>query len=111
MAHVVKQSPNGQKGKITYNTDIVNGIVKLAVNQVEGAYCAGGKGKGIKLTFDKEGIVAEIDVRVQFGYVVPALAFRIQQAVKDNIETMTNYKVAKVGVHVCDVLFDGEAAV
>ncbi|MCD8205290.1 MAG: Asp23/Gls24 family envelope stress response protein [Clostridia bacterium] len=106
-----KDSPNGQKGKISYNTSIVNGIVELAINQVEGAFPLSGKNKGIKLDFDKEGIIADIDVKVQFGYNVPALAFRIQQAVKDNIETMTNYKVAKVDVHVRDVLFEGDAAI
>lgn len=36
---------------------------------------------------------------------VSSLAFKIQQAIKHNVESMTNYKVAKVDVHIQDVNF------
>jgi uncharacterized alkaline shock family protein YloU len=37
---------------------------------------------------------------------VPELAYRIQRSIKQNVETMTKYKVAKVDVHVQDVIFE-----
>ena len=36
---------------------------------------------------------------------VSSLAFKIQQSIKHNVESMTNYKVTKVDVHVQDVNF------
>ena len=42
---------------------------------------------------------------VKYGYNVPELAYRIQQSVKQSVENMTTYKVAKVDVHIEDVVF------
>lgn len=104
MAHI-RQNSSSQKGKISYNSDIVNGIVALAISEVDGVSLLSTKNKGIKLTFDKQGIVADISVKVDYGYNVPSLAFRIQQSIKHNVESMTKYKVDKVDVHVQDVDF------
>ncbi len=104
MAHI-RQSSSSQKGKISYNSDIVNGIVALAISEVEGVSLLSTKNKGIKLTFDKQGIIADISVKVDYGYNVPSLAFKIQQSIKHNVESMTKYKIDKVDVHVQDVDF------
>jgi len=105
MAHIRRDPSSTQKGKVSYNSGIVSGIVALAISEVEGVSLLSTKNKGIKLTFDKQGIIADIGVRVDYGYNVPSLAFRIQQSIKHNVESMTNYKVAKVDVHVDDVVF------
>ncbi len=98
---VFKRVPSdGQKGKVSYNPGIVNGIVHLAVSEVEGVELLGGKKKGLKIYFEKNGIYADISVIVDYGYNVPEVAFKIQQTVKHNVEAMTNYKVAKVDVYV-----------
>lgn len=47
----------------------------------------------------------DVSVIVRYGYNVPELAYRIQQSVKQNVETMTRYRVAKVDVHIQDVVF------
>ncbi|MCM1545566.1 MAG: Asp23/Gls24 family envelope stress response protein [Clostridiales bacterium] len=105
MAHIRHDPTTTSKGKISYNSGIVIGIVALAIGEVEGVSLLNQKNKGIKLNFDKEGIIADIGVKVEYGYNVPSLAFRIQQSIKHNVESMTNYKVAKVDVHVQDVDF------
>ena len=99
-------SPNDkQNGKVVYNEGIVNGIVALAVEEVEGTTLVSGKKRGISLFLEKDGIYADVSVIVKYGYNVPELAYRIQQSVKQNVETMTRYKVAKVDVHIQDVVF------
>ena len=103
MAHI--RPDNGQKGKISYNAGIVSGIVSLAVSEVDGVSLLNTKNKGIKLLFEKQGIVADISVKVDYGYNVPSLAFRIQQSIKHNVESMTKYKVDKINVHIQDVDF------
>ena len=87
-------SPNDkQNGKVVYNAGIVNGIVALAVEEVEGTTLVSGKKRGISLFLEKDGIYADVSVIVKYGYNVPELAYRIQQSVKQNVETMSRYRV------------------
>ena len=94
-----------QSGRIVYNAGIVKGIVAIAVAEVEGTLPLGNKKNGIALFLEKDGIYADISVVVEYGYDVPELAYRIQQSVKQSVENMTKYKVAKVDVHIEDVVF------
>ena len=94
-----------QSGKVVYNAGIVKGIVALAVAEVEGTLPLSNKKNGITLFLEKDGIYADISVVVEYGYNVPELAYRIQQTVKQSVENMTRYKVAKVDVHIEDVVF------
>ena len=110
MAHMRHDPTLAQKGKVTYNSNIVSGIVALAINEVEGVSLLSNKNKGVKLNFDKQGIVADISVKVDSTYNVPSLAFRIQQSIKHNVESMTKSKVAKVNVHIQDVNFPENSA-
>ena len=99
-------NPNDkQNGEVVYNTGILNGIVALAVEEVEGTVLISGKRRGISLFIEKDGIYADVSVIVKYGYNVPELAYRIQQSVKQNVENMTRYRVAKVDVHIQDVVF------
>ena len=109
MAHIRHDPTATQNGKITYNPGIVSGIVAIAVNEVEGVTLLNNKNKGIKLNFDKQGIIADISVQVDSNSNVSALAFKIQQSIKHNVESMTNYKVAKIDVHIQDVNFPDAA--
>lgn len=110
MAHIRQDSSSSQKGKVVYNSGIVSGIVALAINEVDGVSLLNNKNKGVKLSFEKQGIVADISVKVDASYNVPSLAFSIQQSIKHNVESMTKYKVAKVDVHIQDVDFSENSA-
>ena len=110
MAHMRHDPTTTQKGKITYNPNIVSGIVALAINEVEGVSLLNSKNKGVNLSFEKQGIVADISVKVNSDCNVSSLAFKIQQSIKHNVESMTKYRVAKIDVHIQDVTFtDGTA--
>ncbi len=102
----IRLNPEDKDGKVVYNAGIVRGIVSLAINDVEGAQPLPGKKSGISLYIEKDGIYADVSVIVKYGYNVPELAYRIQQSIRQNVENMTKYKVAKVDVHVEDVLFE-----
>ena len=106
----IKYNPNGQKGKITYNSDIVSGIIVLSLKETEGIELVPSKNKGIKVCFEKEGVFVDISVIAHYGYKVPELAFRIQQTIKQMVESMTKYKIAKVDVHVTSVVFPEKKA-
>ncbi|MDE7168533.1 MAG: Asp23/Gls24 family envelope stress response protein [Clostridia bacterium] len=111
MAHMRHDPTTTQKGKITYNPNIVSGIVALAINEVEGVSLLNAKNKGVKLNFEKQGIVADISVKVNSDCNVSSLAFKIQQSIKHNVESMTKYKVAKIDVHIQDVNFTDVSAI
>ena len=111
MAHMRHDPTTTQKGKITYNPNIVSGIVALAINEVEGVSLLNAKNKGVKLSFEKQGIVADISVKVNSDCNVSSLAFKIQQSIKHNVESMTKYKVAKIDVHIQDVNFTDAPAI
>ena len=96
---------NAKDGKVVYNAGNVNNIVALAIQEVEGAMPVQGKKNGITLYIEKDGIYADVSVVVKYGYNVPELAYRIQQSIKQSVENMTHYKVAKVDVHIRDVEF------
>ncbi len=102
----IKHDNSMQKGDVTYDASILSGIVEIAVSGVEGAHLLRTKNKGIKLTFDKRGIVADISIRVNITTNVTTIAFQIQQAIKHNVETMTNFKILKVDVHIADIVED-----
>ena len=102
----VRLNPEDKDGKVVYNAGIVRGIVALAINDVEGAQPLSGKKRGISLYIEKDGIYADVSVIVNYGYNIPELAYRIQQSIRQNVENMTKYKVAKVDVHVEDVVFE-----
>lgn len=107
---IFRRVPSGdQKGKVSYNAGIVDGIINLAVSEIEGVSLTGGK-KGIKSYFEKDGIYAEISVQIDAGLVVPEVAFKIQQSVKHNVEAMTKYKITKVDVFVVSVLTSEDEA-
>ena len=110
MAIFRRVPPDGQKGKVSYNSGIVGKIISLAVAEIEGVEMLANKKRGLKLYFEKDGVYADISVRVDYGYNVPEVAFKIQQSVKHNVDAMTKYKVAKVDVYVVDVEFLADRA-
>ena len=60
----IRYNPNGQKGRISYNTDIVSGIIALSLQETEGIELVPSKSKGIKVNFEKEGIFADMPTMV-----------------------------------------------
>ena len=83
----------------------MSGIAVLSLRETEGIELVSSKNHGIKICFEKEGVFVDISVIAYYGYKVPELAFRIQQNIKQMVESMTKYKIAKVDVHVTSVIF------
>jgi len=105
MSNFKLTSNDKENGKTVYNPGIIQNIVELAVAEVEGTLPNPSKKNGISLFVEKDGVYADVSVVVRYGYNVPELAYRVQQSIKENVENMTHFKVAKVDVHVQDVVF------
>ena len=62
-----------------------------------------------RLTRNKFGVV-DIYVNIEFGDSIPDTAFKIQENVKNTVETMTGLEVSIVNVHVQGITFYKEKA-
>ena len=100
-----------REDKIVYGDGIVDGIVLLAISEVpmvelcsDVAYLKN-TSKAIKVAFGNDGVNVEVKVKIHFSQSVTDMAFKIQETIRHNIESMTDYRVQSVNVIVNDVLF------
>ena len=112
MARFKKFSQKKKEGKIVYKNGIVDGIVMLAVSQIPMAQlftypnATNTKSSSVKVTYDKEGVNVDIVVKIHFSQSISDMAFKIQEAVRHDVESMTEYHIASVNVIVKSVYFD-----
>lgn len=121
MAKKVKVEVVDEKSKdsVTYRKNVVISIVSLATQEINGiASISRNAVSAIKSTLSKNvnrGIIVEFDnnvvkidvfVNVKFGYSVRDVSFRVQENIKSSVESMTEYKVGAVNVHVVGVTFN-----
>ena len=95
---------------IKISNDVVASIAGVAVSEVPGVYgMAGGiteifgkKGltKGIKVEVGEKETKIDVNIIVEYGAIIPDVAFEIQNRVKKAVETMTGLKVANVNIHI-----------
>lgn len=64
--------------------------------------------KGIKIDQGDNGVALEVFVILKYGINIPAVAWNIQENVKNEIETITSKNVKAVNIHVQGVKLTGE---
>ncbi len=121
MAKKVKIEVVDEKSKdsVTYKKNVVISIVSLATQEINGiASISRNAVSAIKSTFSKNvnrGIIVEFEnnvvkidvfVNVKFGYSVRDVSFRVQENIKSSVESMTEFKVGAIDVHVVGVTFN-----
>ena len=112
MARFKKFSQKKKEGKIVYKNGIVDGIVMLAVSQIPNAKlftlanATNTKSTSVKVYYDKEGVSVDIAVKIHFSQSISEMAFKIQEAVRHDVESMTEYHISAVNVIVKSVYFD-----
>ena len=111
MARFIK-IPQINEGKIVYSDDIINGIVFLAVQEIPNIELdtkdgnSISKNNAIKVKREKDGIHIDITVKIHHTQNVSETAFKIQESVRHNLESMTEYRAACVNVHISGVDFE-----
>lgn len=112
MARFKKFPQNSHEGKIIYGDGIVDGIVLLAVSEIPyvDLFAIAPRKKmrssAIKVSFDKDGVHVDVAVKIHYSQCVSDLAFKIQEAIRHNVEAMTEYHIASVNVNVKGIMFD-----
>ena len=111
-----------QGGKIVFAEDVIATIASLAASEVEGVHAMSGTAmeglseklgkksytKGVKVEIGTEECAVDINVVVKYGYRIQDVCTKIQQEIKNAIETMTGLRVVEVNVMVPQVFLEPE---
>lgn len=105
---------------VKISEDVVKIIAGIAASEVEGvAGMSGGLAggiaeilgrknlsRGVKVQLGDKEATLDIFVIVRYGVSIPAVAQRVQESVKQAVESMTGLKAAEVNIHIQGVSFD-----
>lgn len=110
-----------KKGKVEIDRDILLSIINLATKEINGVESLTNdylpfykklskpKSEGVRIQFDTNGKVnVDVYIKVFIGYSVPDVAFRVQENIKNALNTMVGIKPGKINVHVYGVACDEE---
>ena len=109
-----------ENGSINISEEVVSGMVRAAVAEVEGvaglSNTAGGEiaeliglktvTKGVKVQFQDERIVTDIIITVFYGSKIAEVARNVQEKVRNVIQSTTGFEQAEVNVHVSGIAFE-----
>ncbi len=107
-------------GKIIFATDVIATIAGLAATEVEGVDSLSGTvvegitgmlgkknlTKGIKVEVKEDEVALDMSLSVKYGTKIHEVCYKVQQSVKNAIETMTGLRVVTVNVTVQSVTFE-----
>ena len=115
---IVVTEEDSFKDNVTYKKHVVISIVSLATQEISGIASISRKSvsairsalskninRGIIVDFENNNAKIDVFVNVKFGCSVKDFAFRVQENIKSSVESMTEYKVESVNVHVVGVNF------
>lgn len=108
-----------ETGVIKISEEVVEVLADKAVKEIDGvagltagflgsvADVFGKKGgaKGVDVDIRENEVAITVHVVIKFGCRIPEIAWRIQEAVKNTVESMTDLEVTKVNVFVDGVKF------
>lgn len=108
-------------GDIKISEDVVLVVAGLAVSEVDGVVVANSLadgivekfvkknyGKGIRVEMAEDVVNIDVHVIVDYGIKIPDAAWKIQETVKKNIETMTSLTVENVNIFVEGISIERE---
>lgn len=111
------------QGAIKISNEVVLIIAAQALNDIKGIHLAASAAegfvdklvkkpaqRGVRIYLDDEAKEVDIDVHINidYGMNIPEISWTIQEAVKKNVETMTDISVKKVNVFVDGVSIEKE---
>ncbi|AFM42240.1 hypothetical protein Desaci_3345 [Desulfosporosinus acidiphilus SJ4] len=107
-------------GSIRIADEVVEVIAGLAASEVEGVVGMSGGfvgdlaqmlgrnknlSKGVKVEVGEHEVAVDLFIVVEYGVSIPEVAYKVQEAVKEAIESMTGLAVVEANVHVQGVNF------
>lgn len=111
-----------ETGVVKISEDVIEVLADKAAREIDGvAGLAGGfldsvadvfgkksGAKGVDVDIKENSAAITVHVVIKYGCRIPEIAWRIQEAVKNTVESMTNLEVTKVNIFVDGVRFEEE---
>ncbi|ALS74169.1 Asp23/Gls24 family envelope stress response protein [Planococcus sp. CP5-4] len=119
--YVKMKSPGAQDlGNIEVASEVLEIIASIAATDIEGVASMRGNfasgvverlgkkvhGKGIKTELSDEGLAIDVYCVIDYGVSIPNTAKKIQEQVRQTLETMTSLQTQEVNVHITGIHFD-----
>ena len=98
-------------GQVKISNDVIATIAGLAALEVEGIETTATltdkllKNNGVKIQIEEEDVNLDVMVTIKYGMSIPDTAFKVQENVKNTVETMTGLKVSQVNIHIQGISF------
>ena len=105
---------NNNFGQVKISNDVIATIAGLAAIEVEGVETTSTftdkllKNNGVKIQIEEDEVVLDVMIIIDYGISIPDIAFKVQENVKNTVETMTGLKVSQVNIHVQGINFKKE---
>ena len=105
---------NNKFGQVKISNEVVATIAGLAALEVEGVETNTTftdkilKNNGVKIQIEEEEVNLDITVVIEYGLSIPEIALKVQENVKNTVETMTGLKVSQVNIHAQGISFKKE---
>lgn len=101
-------------GGVKISDDVIATIASLAASEIEGVSKMSGSmaanlteilgkknfSKGVKVQLEEDTVEVDVFLSVVYGSIIQEVAEKVQENVKKAIESMTEFKVMTVNVHV-----------
>lgn len=102
-----------ENGKVVYNSGILNPIVRRAAEDVEGVVkyspntskVSKRYKNGVKIETVGDYVYIDIYLKLYHFAKVKEVAYKVQESVRNMVESMTDYIIKDINVHVVDVEF------
>ena len=98
-------------GQVKISNDVIATIAGLAALEVEGIETTATltdkllKNNGVKIQIEEEDVNLDVMVTIKYGMSIPDTAFKVQENVKNTVETMTGLKVSQVNIYIQGISF------
>ncbi len=107
------------KGRVDIDRDILLSIINLAAKEINGVESLTNqylpwykklikqKSEGVNIKFDtNSSLKVDVYIKVYIGYSVPDIAYKVQENIKNSLNSMVGLKPNKINVHVYGVVCD-----
>ena len=107
---------NHNFGEVKISADVIATIAGLAAVEIEGVVTTTSltdkllKNNGVKVVLEEDEVTLDIMMVVDYGVSIPDVAFKVQENIKNTVETMTGLKVSQVNIHVQGISIKKEKA-
>lgn len=116
----MSKGQGGPIGEVRIADEVVAMIAGLAATEIEGVGSMAGNitnelvgklgmknlSKGVKVDVTEEHVSVDVSLNIQYGYPIPQVSEKVQERIKNAIESMTGLTVLDVNVRIAGVSAD-----